>query len=131
MSVTAEGIKKLGILDTLLGSKYLVPGSVIFIDEPETALHPHYISTFLEGLALLADAGFQIFMASHSYFVIEKLHLIALGKNESGSKMSIPVLLHEKVEGKSQWRSENLKEGMPKNSIIEESIALFNEEMRP
>ena len=125
MSVTAEGIKKLGILDTLLGSKYLVKGSVIFIDEPETALHPHYISTFLEELALLVDAGFQIFMASHSYFVISKLHNIALR-----NKISTPILLHEKIEGESHWRSENLKEGMPNNSIIDESIALFNEEMR-
>ncbi|MFN7310421.1 MAG: AAA family ATPase [Vampirovibrionales bacterium] len=125
MSVTAEGIKKLGILDTLLGSKYLVPGSVIFIDEPETALHPHYISTFLEGLALLAKAGFQIFMASHSYFVIKKLHIIALRE-----QMDIPVLLYEKNAEGSQWHSENLKEDMPDNSIIEESITLYKDEMR-
>ena len=124
MSVTAEGIKKLGILDTLLGSKYLVPGSVIFIDEPETALHPHYISQFLEGLALLAKAGFQIFMASHSYFVIKKLHIIALRE-----QMDIPVLLYKKNTDGSQWHSENLKEGMPTNSIIEESIALYHAEI--
>ncbi|MCE2930110.1 MAG: AAA family ATPase [Vampirovibrionales bacterium] len=129
--LTSEGTKKLGVLDTLLGNRYLLKGSVIFIDEPESALHPKAVDQFMEVLFHLAQDGMQIFIASHSYFVIEKLHLIALGKNESGNKMSIPVLLHEKVQGKSQWRSEDLKEGMPKNSIIEESIALFNEEMRP
>ncbi|MDO6805281.1 hypothetical protein Q4595_22705, partial [Wenyingzhuangia sp. 1_MG-2023] len=37
---TAEGIKKIAVLDTLLGNRFLTPGSVVFVDEPESALHP-------------------------------------------------------------------------------------------
>jgi hypothetical protein len=44
IGVTAEGIKKIAILDTLLGNRYLDPSSIVIIDEPESALHPTAIS---------------------------------------------------------------------------------------
>jgi len=45
--VTAEGIKKIAILDTLLGNRYLDTSSIVFIDEPEAALHPQAVSQSL------------------------------------------------------------------------------------
>ena len=122
--LTSEGTKKLGVLDTLLGNRYLLKGSVIFIDEPESALHPKAVDQFMEVLFHLAQDGMQIFIASHSYFVIKKLHIIAVRE-----QMDMPILLCEKNADGSQWRSENLKEGMPTNSIIEESIALYHAEI--
>ncbi len=78
----------------------------------------------MEVLFHLAQDGMQIFIASHSYFVIKKLHIIAVRE-----QMDMPILLCEKNADGSQWRSENLKEGMPTNSIIEESIALYHAEI--
>lgn len=117
---TAEGVKKIAILDTLLGNRYLTPESVIFIDEPESALHPKAIVQLLDIIKLLADVGIQFFMATHSYFVIKKLFLIALKDN-----LSIPVFIgtHE------GWKQENLLEGIPDNEIINESIRLFDQEL--
>lgn len=120
IGVTAEGIKKISILDTLLGSRYLVPGSVVFIDEPESALHPGAISNFMEIISLLSAAGIQFVIATHSYFVIKKLYLISQEK-----KTSIPVLSME--DGKSEIY--DLLDGMPENSIIKESINLYQEEI--
>lgn len=120
IGVTAEGIKKIAILDTLLGNRYLDTNSIIFIDEPESALHPTAISKLLDIIAMLADRGIQFFFASHSYFVIKKLFLIAQEKN-----LSIPLL----SASNSEWISENLKEGMPNNPIIDESISLYKEEV--
>ena len=37
IGLTAEGIKKISIIDILLGNKYLDKESIIFIDEPESA----------------------------------------------------------------------------------------------
>jgi hypothetical protein len=59
-------------------------------------------------------------MASHSYFVVKKLYLLALEK-----KMSIPVISSESGE----WKCSDLKNGMPENSIINESIRLYQEEI--
>jgi len=87
IGVTAEGIKKIAILDTLLGNRYLDTESVVLIDEPESALHPTAISQLLDIVVMLAERGIQFFMASHSYFVVKKLFLIAQERN-----MPIPML---------------------------------------
>lgn len=121
IGVTAEGIKKISILDTLLGNRYLDQNSIIFIDEPESALHPVAISKFLDIIAMLAEFGIQFFMASHSYFVIKKLFLIAQKKD----RLSIPII---SVKDDS-WDIANLREGLPDNPIIDESIQLYKEEV--
>jgi AAA15 family ATPase/GTPase len=121
IGVTAEGIKKISILDTLLGNRYLDPNSVIFIDEPESALHPSAISKFLDIIAMLAESGIQFFMASHSYFVIKKLFLISQKKDN----LSIPII----SAMDDYWKIANLKEGLPENPIIDESIQLYKEEV--
>ena len=120
IGVTAEGIKKIAILDTLLGNRYLDTSSIVFVDEPESALHPVAVSKLLDIVAVLAERGIQFFLASHSYFVVKKLFLIAQEQN-----LSIPVI---SADG-SQWTTANLKDGMPENTIIDESIQLYKEEV--
>lgn len=124
MGVTAEGIKKIAILDRLLGNRYLTEGSIIFIDEPEFALHPAAISTFLDIIKLLADCGMQIFIASHSYFVVKKLYLIA-----QKDDVSIPVLSFEEDEKGKPYKIDDLKDGMPDNAIIDEAVKLYDAEI--
>jgi len=120
IGTTAEGVKKVAILDRLLNNGYLSENSIIFIDEPESALHPEAISKLLDIVAILAKHGIQFFLASHSYFVIKKLFLIA-----QEQKISIPVL---SKEGDS-WQQSDLLDGMPDNAIINESIRLYEEEV--
>ena len=120
LGVTAEGVKKIAILDTLLGNRYLDPQSIVFIDEVESALHPIAISKLLDIVVALADSGIQFFMASHSYFVVKKLFLIA---QERG--ISVPVISFNE----SGWQQSDLKEGMPDNAIISESIRLYEQEV--
>jgi AAA15 family ATPase/GTPase len=121
INATAEGIKKIAILDILLGNRYLTPQSVVFIDEPESALHPSAINELLEIVELLSEQGIQFFIATHSYFVVKKLYLTAL-KNQA----SLPVLIGGED---ANWTQDDLKDGMPQNSIIDEAIRLFDEEM--
>ena len=120
VGVMAEGIKKIAILDTLLGNGYLNENSIIFIDEPESNLHPQAISQLLDIIAMLAKHGIQFFLASHSYFVVKKLFLIA-----QEQKISIPVLSYQNDE----WVQSNLLDEMPDNPIIDESIKLYEEEV--
>lgn len=118
--ITAEGVKKLAILDTLLGNRYLSPQSIVFIDEVEAALHPKAISAFLDILALLAEKDIQFFMATHSYFVLKKLLLISRKK-----RLSIPVL----SANQGEWTAGDLIDGMPDNPIVDESIRLYEEQI--
>lgn len=95
---------------------------VVFIDEIESALHPTAISEFLDIIDRIAsDMGIQFFIASHSYFVIKKLYLIALKR-----KQSIPCISLSKDKGVQYF---DMLEGMPENSIIKESIRLYEEEI--
>ena len=93
---------------------------MVIIDEPESALHPTAISDLLDIVAMLAERGIQFFMASHSYFVVKKLFLIAQERD-----WSIPVI---SATG-SDWACDDLKNGMPDNPIIAESIHLYQQEL--
>ena len=119
---TAEGIKKIAILDRLFANGYIGKKSVIFIDELESALHPKAISDFIDILHdITADEmGIQIFIASHSYFVIKKLYLVAMENREH-----IPCI----SMNKNGIAVDDLADGMPDNAIINESIRLYEEEV--
>ena len=113
INITSEGIKRLAILDLLLGNHYLTRKSIVIIDEAEANLHPEMIRRFMEILVLLAKAGLQIFISTHSYFVIKNLYILA-----HRNKMRIPTLSF--VDGKAE--QSDLLDGMPENPIIRESI---------
>lgn len=122
IGVTAEGIKKISIMDRLLGNGYISKNSVLFIDELESALHPNAVCTFLDMISTIAnEMGIQVFISTHSYFVIKKLFLIALKKRDSVVCISLSKDKEALVC--------NLSDGMPENSIINTSIDLYEQEI--
>ncbi|MCM1078815.1 MAG: ATP-binding protein [Bacteroidales bacterium] len=120
INITSEGIKRLAILDLLLGNHYLTRQSIIIIDEAEANLHPDMISRFMEILVSLAKAGLQIFISTHSYFVIKNLYVLANRNN-----MHIPVISFAAGHAKQN----DLLDGMPENPIIRESVNLYRKEI--
>jgi hypothetical protein len=123
VGMAAEGARKISTLYALFLNKQLDYYSIIFIDEPESALHPEAISAFLDVIIALIDlfqGKLQFFLASHSYFVVKKLYLIA---QEKGT--SIPIAMAED----DRWTTTDLKDAMPSNPIIDESIRLYKEEV--
>lgn len=121
INITSEGTKKLAILDTLISNHFLTKGSIVFIDEPESGLHPDLLVELLSIIGELAKYGMQFFIASHSYFVIKKLYMLAHTLN-----MSIPVI---SFDFSGNVSVSDLKEGMPENPIIAQSIKLYEEEL--
>ncbi len=118
---TAEGIKKIGVLDRLISNRFLTPESMVFIDEPEAFLHPQAILEFLDILEILSKNGIQIFIATHSYFVIKKLMIIA-----KKSDMDIPLI---SLLENGEHEISNLKTDVLDNLIIDTSIKLYEEEI--
>lgn len=68
----------------------------------------------------LAKAGLQIFLSSHSYFVIKSLYVLA-----HQHRVSIPVLSF----GETEVAVGDLLHGMPDNPIVEESINIYKQEL--
>ena len=122
IGATAEGVKKISIMDRLLGNAYVNKDSVLFIDELESALHPDAICDFLDMISYIShEMGIQVFISTHSYFVIKKLFLIAL--KHPGEVTCISL-----AKGKEPQIC-NLSDGMPENSIIQASIDLYKQEI--
>jgi predicted ATPase len=126
MQQTAEGIKKIGILTTLITNRQLGKGTILFMDEPETALHPDAIRQMVEMLVAMSKAGVQIFIATHSYFIIKQL---AICSKRDGLNAMCWNLQRESGQPVSS-SFHNLEEGvLPQNSIIEEATKMFDQEI--
>ena len=123
VAITAEGIKKVAIIDRLIVNRTLTNDSILFIDEPESFLHPNAALKLLEILGHLVNSGVQVVMATHSYFVLKKLMVMARRMD-----MSIP-LLSLPTPGAGAPMMADLRDGMPENAITDASIGLYEEEL--
>ncbi len=89
-SVTSSGILQLGWLGLVLEKGLLREGSFLFIDEPETHLHPAW-QTLMSGL--LAELAFKgkvnIVMATHSPYIVQYLKYGAKHDKEFNSILSV------------------------------------------
>jgi predicted ATP-dependent endonuclease of OLD family len=124
MSQVAEGIKKISILTTLIRNGIIDKGTILFIDEPETNLHPRAIIILCNMLFALSKIGVQIYLATHSYFVIKQFEILARKYQES-----IQLCCLERNEEVSAKFSD-LKAGIPDNPIIDVSIGLYEADVR-
>ncbi|MHC5672789.1 AAA family ATPase [Nostoc sp.] len=125
MSQVAEGIKKISIITTLIRNRTINKGTILFIDEPETNLHPRAIIALCNMLYSLSQVGVQIYMATHSYFVIKQFEILARQHQES-----IQLCCIEKSEDIITIKFNDLKEGMPDNPIIDASIQLYEDDVK-
>ena len=125
ISQTAEGIKKVGALTQLIRSRHIQQGSVLFFDEPSANLHPNAILKFVELLFRLSQAEVQIFVATHSYVVLKQFELLAREHGES-----VPLcVLSPLEEGGVEANFADLMNRIPRNSIVDASVDLFNRDV--
>jgi predicted ATPase len=126
MSQTAEGVKKVGILSRLIRNRLLNQGSILFMDEPETNLHPKAIVSLVDLLFNLAQIGVQIYIATHSYFVLKRFELLTRQHNHLISVCSLSQTQKKGVTADFY----DLRDGMPPNPITDVSIALYEQDVK-
>lgn len=124
MSLTAEGVKKLGILSTLIRNRELHKGTILFMDEPEAVLHPKAIKELAQILYLLSQNGIQVFLSTHSFFVIKELELIARKEKSTISCCSL-----EQTPSGVTATFNDLQYGLPVNPIVDTAMEMFNQEV--
>lgn len=76
ISLVAEGFRKLGTVAYLLANGCLSTQSALFWDEPETNLNPAYMAKVAEMLVRVAESGTQVFVATHSLFMLRELSML-------------------------------------------------------
>lgn len=82
MQLVSEGLRKLAMLAQLIANGVLQENGYVFWDEPESNLNPKLIKLIAEVIYSLATNGIQVFIATHSLFLLRELEIIT-EKNES------------------------------------------------
>ena len=83
-SMTAEGFRKIGTIQRLLENGYLMHSidAPLFWDEPEANMNPKLMELLVQTLLDLSRNGKQIIIASHDYFLLKWLDLLADKENK-------------------------------------------------
>ena len=76
MHLVAEGLRKLAMIARLIATGSLVDKGYLFWDEPESNLNPKIIKTVARTIVHLAQSGIQVFVATHSLFLLRELDLL-------------------------------------------------------
>lgn len=99
-AMTAEGFRKIGILQQLLSNGTLGAGSrgPLFWDEPESNLNPRLMKVLVQAILDLSRNGQQVIVATHDYVLLKWFDLLA----EKGKEDHI--LFH------ALWRSHETNE---------------------
>lgn len=128
MHQTAEGIKKIGILSRLIRNRRLSPsgGCALFVDEPEVNLHPRAVVLFAEMLHNFAQSGIQVYLTTHSYFLLKRLEQLA---RRDQADYALLDLRRNQGNGISSIISD-LRDGLPDNPILQQSLKLFDEDLK-
>lgn len=83
MTLVAEGLRKLAMLARLIGTGSLLDKGYLFWDEPETNLNPKLIRLIARVIMQLCKDGIQVFIATHSLFLLRELEVLASEKEFS------------------------------------------------
>lgn len=77
MPLVAEGLRKLAMLARLVSTGALLDKGYLFWDEPETNLNPKLIKVLAASVLQLCRQGIQVFIATHSLFLLRELEILA------------------------------------------------------
>ena len=77
MPLVAEGHRKLAMLARLILNGVVQAQSYLFWDEPEANLNPRLIRLAAQVIQALCLRGVQVFIATHSFFLLKELDLLS------------------------------------------------------
>lgn len=81
MHLVAEGLRKFAMIARLIATGSLIDKGFLFWDEPEANLNPKILKVIARTVLELSKSGIQIFIASHSLFLLRELDIL-LQKSE-------------------------------------------------
>ena len=83
MPLVAEGLRKLAMVARLVTTGVLLGQGYLFWDEPETNLNARVIKALAPTIIALARAGIQVFVATHSIYLLRELELLLSQKPDT------------------------------------------------
>lgn len=95
MPLVAEGLRKLAMLARLISTGTLLKQGYLFWDEPETNLNPRLIKVLAASILAVAASGVQVFIASHSLFLLRELEMLLAGEYREVRCRWFSLAVHE------------------------------------
>ncbi|BAT67291.1 AAA family ATPase [Pseudomonas aeruginosa] len=122
-TMTAEGFRKIGVLQRLLSNGSLNPGIAgpLLWDEPESNLNPKLMKDLVLALLELARNGQQVILATHDYVLLKWFDLL-IDKGK-GDQVRFHVLSRETETGQVRRDSMDDYRAIEPNAIAD----TFNE----
>ena len=94
---------------------------MLFVDEPEVNLHPRAIVLFADMLHEFAQSGVQVYLTTHSFYMLKRLEQLARKHKADYSLLD----LRKQETGGVVGSVTRLSDGLPMNPIVEESLRLY------
>jgi len=117
ISLVAEGVRKVAMLAYLITNGALKDKGTLFWDEPETNLNPKLIKEVAKSLLSLVKSEIQVFIATHSLFLLRELEI--LSHMESDNIPQRYIVLNGKEDGIQVLQSSTMEEAEPIVSLDE------------
>ncbi|APW60529.1 AAA family ATPase [Paludisphaera borealis] len=105
--LVAEGLRKLAMIARLIATGSLVGKGALFWDEPEANLNPKVIKKVARTILQLCKSGIQVFVASHSLFLMRELDIL-LKNNEFRDVKTKFFGLHPSADGVTVQQGETV-----------------------
>lgn len=122
MNLVAEGLRKLAMVARLIATGTLQHKGYLFWDEPETNLNPKLIKLVARVILNLAARGIQIFVATHSLFLLREL---VIGIESRQTRVRFPVRYFGLASSED---GVNVEQGDSADDI--HTLVLLDEELR-
>jgi ABC-type lipoprotein export system ATPase subunit len=128
VTMTAEGFRKIGLLQRLIDVGALVKGQtdVLLWDEPESNINPALMKLVVECLFELARNGQQIIIASHNYVMLKWFDLLMDKSKED--HVSYHALFRDENGEIAKETKDNYKM-LSENAIAQTYSDLYNAEI--
>ncbi len=84
MPLVAEGMRKLAMVARLIATGALLDKGYLFWDEPDANLNPHLIRGIARTILHLCSNNIQVFIATHSLFLLREIEILARDPEFSG-----------------------------------------------
>nr|WP_240806868.1 AAA family ATPase [Polyangium spumosum] len=122
-TLLAEGLRKFALLLQLIENDTLRQSSLLFWDEPEANINPVRIKDLVDLLLHLSrEIGVQIFLATHSDFLLKELDL-----QERPGEARFFAFYRE--ADKVQVEVAERADALTRNAIDEENLRLYDEDI--
>ncbi len=123
----AEGHKKIATLVHLINNGSIDKDTILFWDEPEASMNPRLIKHIAKLLRELANAGIQVFIATHDYLLTGELSLAA----EYNTEPHVPIrffAMSREVDEPVEIQHGDTLADLQDNPILDEFAAHYERE---